>query len=58
MKNPLIKNNKTWLLGDIQHRTSHYNRILCARSVYSTDSPQKRESVVDNLNCKFKNNVE
>jgi hypothetical protein len=42
MQNPLLKNKKTWLFGDILDRTSHYNRILCAKSMYgSNDSPQK-----------------
>lgn len=58
MQNPLLKNNKTWLYGDLQHRTSHYNRIICAKSTYvSCDSP-KREPIVNHLKCKFQNNVE
>lgn len=42
MQNPLLKNKKTWLFCDLQDRTSHYNRILCAKSLYSSsDSPKK-----------------
>lgn len=36
MNNPLIKNNKTWLFNDLQDRTSHYNKILCAKSLYNS----------------------
>jgi hypothetical protein len=55
MKNPLIKNNKTWLLGDIQHRTSHYNRILCARSQYNKGNYPQYEGILDHINCKYRN---
>jgi hypothetical protein len=36
MQNPLLKNKKTWLFGDILDRTSHYNRILCVKSMYGS----------------------
>lgn len=58
MQNPLLKNNKTWLYGDLQHRTSHYNRIICARSAYPSSNSPKRDKIVDHLRCKFQNNVE
>jgi hypothetical protein len=58
MKNPLLKNNKTWLLGDIQHRTSHYNRILCARSQYNKSNYPQCDKVIDHINCKYRNTTE
>lgn len=60
MQNPLLKNQKTWLYSDIQHRTSHYNRIICARSMYNAESstPKHQESILDHINCKYRNKVE
>ena len=51
MYNPLLKNKKTQTLDDLQHRTSHYNRILCARSAYSF-IPKKQNLFLNNLNSK------
>lgn len=41
MNNPLIKNNKTWLFNDLKDRTSHYNKILCAKSLYDSEPPKR-----------------
>lgn len=57
MNNPLIKNNKTWLFNDLKDRTSHYNKILCAKSLYDSEPP-KRESLLSYVNCKYKHNSE
>lgn len=58
MQNPLLKNNKTWLYGDLQHRASHYNKILCARSSYSGCESSKREAIFSQVHCKYKSKLE
>ena len=56
MNNPLLKNKKTQLFADLQHRTSHYNRILEAKSFCST--PTKRFSLLNHVNSKYTHNIE
>ena len=51
MHNPLLKNNKTKVFDDLQHRTSHYNKILGAKSTYSTNKIYP--SIVDRMHTKY-----
>lgn len=55
MNNPLLK-NQTQTFDDLQHRTSHYNRILRAKSLYPA-SPKHRLSMVNYIDCKYSHRV-
>ena len=56
MNNPLLR-NQTQTFDDLQHRTSHYNRILRAKSLYPA-SPKHRLSLINHLDCKYSHRVE
>ena len=58
MENPLLQNPKTGLHDDMIHRTSHYNRVLGAKSFYKTREFLSKNFNLSSLNSKRHQSLE